>query len=170
MTGHDSGGRMLASYRMHPMYLVPIFIVFPLFAIVAVVTIVMAVRDPAGGSLGFTLLWTAGVAWNAYWFLFRLCHRIDLYEDALYWSTPLRHGRLDLHSLTAVRPGRIGWGIAVFESTAGQNVLTLPRRGFAQFAAAVQTAAPHASVDIGLYARIAERFPGFNGFRPGDRK
>jgi hypothetical protein len=169
MTG-PGGGRLLASYRMPSLYLVPIFIVLPVLAIGGVMMIVSAVQDQEAPPLVFTLLWIAAVSWIAYGLLFRLSHRIDLYEDALYWRAPMRHGRLDLHRLVAVRPGRLDWGRAVFESTDDRTVVTRVERGFAPFAAAVQAAAPHARVSVGRYARIVERLPGFSRFRSGDQK
>ncbi len=166
----SGGGRMLASYRMSWLYRWQILIAFPLFAILAVVMIVAAVRHQQGPPLAFTLLWFVTLGWNLYWFLFRLCYRIDLHEDVLYWWAPMRHGRLGLHQLRAVRPGRLGWNVAVFESMDGPDVVTLTQRGFKPFAAAVQAAAPHASVTVGRYARLVERLPGFSRFRSGDGK
>jgi len=168
MTGY--GSRMLASYRMPSLYRVPIFVVLPVFAMGAIVMIVGDLRYHEGPPVVFTLLWIAAVSWIAYGLLFRVCDRIDLYEDALYWWAPMRHGRLDLHRLVAVRPGRLGWGRAVFESTDDRTIETRVERGFAPFAAAVQAAAPHASVSVGRYARIVERLPGFSRFRSGDQK
>jgi hypothetical protein len=169
-TNGYGGDPVLATYRMSLLYRWQILIAFPLFAIFAIVLVIVTVRHQQGPPLVFTLLWIAALSWNAYWFLFRLCYRIELHEDALYWWAPLRHGRRELADLRAVRPGRMGWNVAVFEATDGTTVVTLIRRGFAEFAAAVHAAAPHVSVSIGRYARIADRLPGFSGYRRGDPK
>lgn len=115
----------------------------------------------------FALLWIAILGWNAYWFLLRLCYRIELREARLCWWAPARRGSLPLDRLRVVRPSRFAFNLAVFESDSGAAVLVLVQRGFAEFAAQVQAAAPKANVRIGRYARIVNRLPGFNGFWPG---
>jgi hypothetical protein len=159
---------MLAGYRMPRWYRIQILVVFPVLAAFAIPLVIGTVRSSCGFPLAFALIWLAALGWNAYWFLFRLCYRIDLHQNALHWWTPLRHGQLALSSLRAVRPGRLSGQLAIFEAADGPTVVTLARPGFVEFAAAVQAAAPYASVSTSWYARIVGRLPGRSGFRAGD--
>src|SRR6266540_2361944 len=140
----SGGGRMLASYRMSWLYRWQILIAFPLFAILAVVMIVAAVRHQQGPPLAFTLLWfvtPVGTCTGS-------CFACAI-------------------GSTCMKMCCIGGRRCAMD---GPDVVTLTQRGFKPFAAAVQAAAPHASVTVGRYARLVERLPGFSRFRSGDGK
>jgi hypothetical protein len=137
-------------------------------AVFGVVALVMAVRvavEPRATDLGFALLWTAILIWNGYWFLARLCYRLELGDGGLYWYTPLRHGHIPLSELRTLTPFRLAAQIHVISSTTGRPVLVWAGKGFTEFAGHVQQAAPHVAVRVGRYARVSERMPGFNRFK-----
>jgi hypothetical protein len=151
---------------MYRLYRVQMLVSFAIFG--ATVPLVVVVGDRDGRTLLFLLVWIAVLGWNAYWFLLRLCYRLDLQDGILRWRAPLRSGHAPLVGLRALRPGRLSPTIAVFEFVDGPRVLVLAMRGLAEFAARVQAAAPQAVVRIGWYIRLIERLPGSSGFRSGD--
>jgi hypothetical protein len=145
-------------------------VTFAIFGVVAVPLVIAAsLRDRNGPPLLFLVAWIAALGWNAYWFLLRFCYRLDLEEGMLRWWAPPRSGDAPLAGLQALRPSRLSPNVAVFDFVEGPRVLVLVRRGFADFAASVQAAAPQATVRTSWYTRLAEWLPGSSGLRSGDR-
>ncbi len=52
----------------------------------------------------FVLLWIAALGWNGYWFLLRLCWRLDLADGVVHWFTPLRSGWVSVAEVRGARP------------------------------------------------------------------
>jgi hypothetical protein len=153
------------TYRMYPLWRVQILGMFVLFAVVGVVVVVAGVVASSGPPLFFALVWVLVVIWNGYWFLFRIAYRLDLTESSLAWRTPLRSGTIALIDLVEMRPSRFGSSAEVLRLSDGSKVLVMVRKGFVDFMAEVQAAAPHVEARVGTFAKIGERLPGPRGFR-----
>jgi hypothetical protein len=95
-----SGNQPSASYRIYRLYRVQMLVSFAIFG--ATVPLVVAVGDRDGPTLLFLLVWIAVLGWNAYWFLLRLCYRLDLQDGILHWRAPLRSGHAPLVGLRAL--------------------------------------------------------------------
>src|SRR6266511_2670017 len=72
---------------------------------------------------------------------------------------------IPLNQLRSVDPSRHRFNTADFVSVHTGRVPVLIRRGFAEFVAEVQAAAPHVTVTSNRYSRMVERLPGSSGFR-----
>lgn len=48
--------------------------------------------------------WIAALAWNAYWWLFRIAYRLELRGETLHWRAPLAGGSIPVGSITGVGP------------------------------------------------------------------
>jgi len=107
----------------------------------------------------------AGLCWILNWWLRCVSYRVDLRERTLRWWAPLRSGEIPLNQLRSVDPSRHRFNTADFVSVHTGRVPVLIRRGFAEFVAEVQAAAPHVTVTSNRYSRMVERLPGSSGFR-----
>lgn len=52
----------------------------------------------------FMTAWYTALAWNLYWWLFRVAYRLELRGDTLYWRAPFAQGRLSVQSISGVTP------------------------------------------------------------------
>ncbi|GAA1060108.1 hypothetical protein [Agromyces bracchium] len=61
-----------------------------------------------GGAFGiaFIAAWWAILAWNVYWFMFRVAYRLELRGETLHWRAQLARGELPGRSITAVAVSR----------------------------------------------------------------
>lgn len=50
----------------------------------------------------FMAAWFAALAWNLYWWLFRVAYRLELRGEVLYWRAPFARGSLSVQSITGV--------------------------------------------------------------------
>jgi hypothetical protein len=154
-----------ASYRLSALYRPQILVAFAIFAAFAGWLLVRLALGRLDAPLWFVLLWIGAVGWNAYWFLLRLCYRLDLDDRTLRWWAPLRRGEIPLDQLREIRP--YGFGTVLFVPAEGRPAAVLVRRGVPAFVAAVQEAAPHVRVTVNRYSRVLDRLPGPSGFRRG---
>lgn len=60
-------------------------------------------REGWPGAL-FMAAWFGALAWNVYWWMFRVAYRLELEGDELRWRAPLARGRLSVSSITGVSP------------------------------------------------------------------
>ncbi|MGR2751923.1 hypothetical protein [Agromyces arachidis] len=67
----------------------------------AIVSGRVAERGDAFG-IAFVVAWWAILAWNVYWFIFRVAYRLELRGETLHWRAPLARGELPARSITAV--------------------------------------------------------------------
>jgi hypothetical protein len=154
---YDSGRPVFATYQMYPLYRAQLIAVFGILTLFAVVMFASTASTDVRFLL-FGLFWLAALGWNAYWWLVRISYRLDLNGDELRWLTPTRSGTIPLHQLRAIRPYRFGRNVTVFEVGDGSSILVLTRRGFTDFTARVQAAAPHVTVRLNWYIRLIDRF------------
>lgn len=59
-----------------------------------------------GGWVGgvFMAAWFAALAWNLYWWLFRVAYRLELRGEMLYWRAPFARGSFSVQAITGVTP------------------------------------------------------------------
>ena len=86
-------------YRRPWAKLVPFL--FPVFGVFAVLLIVQTAAGNA--PVWFTVLWVGVLAWNAYWFLYRLGDEIVVEGGFVSWHAPLATRRVPLAHLTGNR-------------------------------------------------------------------
>lgn len=72
------------------------------FVVFGFATILMIVGTATTGQppLPVTILWIGAVTWNAYWFLWRIGHSIDVDGTRLTWRAVLRSRTVDVSELT----------------------------------------------------------------------
>ena len=154
-----------AIYRMWTFWRLQMLAMFSLFTVVGVVGLVAAISTKSGPPTIFVVLWLFALVWNGYWFFLRVAYQLELTGNELRWRAPFRSGVVPLDQLVAMRPHRFGSSIEVLELREGSKVLVMVRKGFADFAAEVQVAAPQVRVRVGVLARVGERLPGPRGYR-----
>ncbi|GAA1964563.1 hypothetical protein [Agromyces allii] len=52
----------------------------------------------------FMTVWFAALAWNLYWWLFRIPYRLEVRGETLYWRAPFARGDLPVPSIIDVGP------------------------------------------------------------------
>lgn len=96
---------MTASFRMGGMYRFQVRAIFAIFILAGVgflVADIVGAKSPVPPA--FLLLWIAAGCWCGYWFLLRICYRIDVADGVLHWATPLRSGRIPVSEVRGARP------------------------------------------------------------------
>ncbi|HEX2041120.1 MAG TPA: DUF3592 domain-containing protein [Acidimicrobiales bacterium] len=96
-----------------------------------------------------------GVAWNAYWFLFRFVHELELTNDELAWKAPLASGSVRLADLVQVRPMLLGLGVQVIEYRNGRPLLVWASGQLKPFLERLKQGAPEVGVRLGWSVRSA---------------
>lgn len=125
-----------------------LIVVFAALALGAVVLVVVAVSGKGGGPpVAFIAFWIAALAWNAYWWLGRVCVEVVVDGRELRWSTTLRSAATSLSNVVRVRPFRLGGQVAIIEVREYRNVLVPVRYGFERLVQALATDAPHVSIE-----------------------
>lgn len=158
-------------YRLYRMWRVQAIVTVAAFGGIGIALVVISATGRAGPGWGFTALWVAGVAVAAYLYLFRVAYELELSDDQLLWKAPVRSGRAPLQELTAVKTLALMPGAALIAFRTGTKVLVLVQPGFRDFARDVARAAPHSSVEVGVFGAIADRFGGRNsGYSSRDRQ
>lgn len=140
-----------------------------IFAVFGVAAVAMMASVFAGGDdsppVAFALLWLAILVWNGYWWLLRIAFSVALDGDEFAWSAPLRSGRIPLRKITVIRPMRLGSNVEVIEHEDGRPVLILATKGLSGFLAELSKHRPDLEVRVGWQARLAERLPGWSGWK-----
>lgn len=135
----------MALYRQPRLQTVLLPVGFLVFAAFAVFLVVTTVRGD-GPPVWFAVLWLAALAWNAYWFLLRVCTEVEVSGGTLRWRTPLRRGSAPVSAVRAVRPSRFGSQVAVIEVDGAPTLHVMARYGLAPLVIALRDAAPHAEI------------------------
>jgi hypothetical protein len=114
------------------------------------------------------LLWLAIGLWNAYWFLLRFAHRVDLDPDGtLCWRAPLRRGSVAVADLRKVRPSLLFSNIQILDTGRGRPAMVWAVRGFGELAGALDGRSPGLPCQLSPQARLAARLPLRSAFRAG---
>lgn len=154
----------VARYRMYALWRTQMLGTCVLFAVLAVALIAAAIAG-SGPPLAFAVLWSAGVVWTGYWFVFRIIYDLELANGELRWRTPLKRGVESLGDVTELRPFLFGSNIEVVELMDGRRLLVFVRKGFKAFTEELVAARPGLEVRLGLQARMAEKMPGWSGYK-----
>jgi hypothetical protein len=142
---------------------------FGILGVASVFLVPSVIADPdadAGSAASYLAFWFVALAWNGYWWLFRIAFSLTLGDGVLAWEAPLRRGHVALPDLVAFRPMRFVPNVVVIEPRTGRKVLVLPGKGLARFAAALAAASPTSDVRVGPWTSTLDRFPGPSGWRP----
>ncbi len=140
-----------------------VFVTFGVFAVAAIVLVGTTVQGgPDAPPAGFVVLWLGVLAWNAYWWLFRIVSELRLDGDYLWWSTPLRSGHIPLRDLVEIRPQRFATNVEVFKIRGAPSVVVLATKGLQEFTAEIAARRPDLPIRFGWQARLAERMPGWS--------
>jgi hypothetical protein len=121
-------------------------VVFAAFGAAAVGLVVAVVRGD-GPPLWFAVLWLAGVAWNAYWWLGRTCVQVQVDSPTLTWRTPLTGGTAALHDVLRIRSSRMSRQLAVIELRTHRPLLVPVRYGFGGLERAIAAGSPGLDLD-----------------------
>ena len=78
------------------------FAIFVLVVVGFLVADIVEAKPPV--PVVFVLLYISALCWLGYWFLLRICYRIDVANGVLHWATPLRSGRVPVSELRGARP------------------------------------------------------------------
>lgn len=113
------------------------------------------------------VVWLAIILWNAYWFLFRFAHGVELDGAVLRWRAPLRSGSVALADIRRVRPSWLFSNIQVMETGARGPAMVWAVRGFRDLVEAVCLERPGLPCQLSPQARIAGRMPLRSGFLAG---
>jgi hypothetical protein len=114
---------------------------------VAAVGIVSLTARGEGPPAAFVALWLAALAWNAYWWLFRVCIEVRVEGPSVGWATPVRRGTAPLDDVVRVRPSRVSRQLAVIELRDRRALLVPVRYGYAGVEAAIRAGAPGAVIE-----------------------
>lgn len=111
------------------------------------------------------VVWLAIILWNAYWFLLRFAHRVELDGATLRWRAPLRSGSVALADIRRVRPSWLFSNIQVMDTGARGPAMVWAVRGFRDLVDAVSAERPGLPCQLSPQARIAARMPLRSGFQ-----
>jgi hypothetical protein len=121
-----------------------------------------------GPPVWFIAVWYFALVWNGYWFLFRLCYRIELDGGVLRWFTPLRHGAIALSDLVSIGSNPLMYQIAAFRPKNGQRIVVQVRNGLKEFVDEVKAQAPEVVVRPAISWSATRIFSITSGFRRED--
>jgi hypothetical protein len=124
-----------------------LLLVFVVFLAAGVWLVIATVRGDAAPPVVFTALWLGILAWNAYWWLFRVCVEVRVDGATLEWSAPLRRGGAPLGDVVRIRPSRAGRQLAVVQVQGRRPVVVPVRVGFSRLERAIEAGAPQVVID-----------------------
>ena len=117
---------------------------------IAIVRELLSTRDPI--LVVFILLWLGALAWNGYWFLFRMAYEIGITEGGqLHWRTVLSAHEVPLGHIENVK-SPFGWfsrGLLRINVRDHTSPLLMTAPGFTQVAEALVRARPDLSITTG---------------------
>jgi hypothetical protein len=138
------------------------------FGVVGIGPAVFAVIDGRAAPVFFWVLWALALAWNAYWFGWRVPLDFEIAAGVLRWRAPLASGQLALDDIDRVRPMRGSPEIEVICGRGGPKIPVVMRREILPLFEALAAIRPDLDVRISERARTARRIPGLPRFRRRD--
>jgi hypothetical protein len=154
------------TYRVPPLqvgFLVALFALAPAACGELLFDVILRWDIPYGA-----LLWAAIGVWNAYWFLLRFAHRVELDgHGILRWRAPLRRGSVTVADLRKVRPSLLFSNIQILDTGRGRPAMVWAVRGFGELIGALDTQRPGLPCQLSPQARIAARLPLRSAFQTG---
>lgn len=156
MTGSSVTYR-LAGYRL------TMFVVFGVMACIAVVLLLglslSAHIDPQLG--GFIVFWLAGLAWNVYWFFFRVAYEIGVVDEStLRWRTIATSYEVPLARITIIDTpfGPFSTGLRRIAIEGERSPLLPAWRGIGDVIAMITALRPDVPIKTRWLDRTYERF------------
>ena len=140
-------------------FILGIFAALVVGAIFIGVSVVTGSTETKAPPLWFAAIWVLAVAWNAYWWLWRMSYRVEVDGDRLIWKMPLRHGEARVQDVEAVRPWTLTRQVSVIALRDLPDIIVQTRRGLPEFAA---TLAEDRAVPVTISLPLGER-AGFGG-------
>ena len=139
---------------------------FTPFAIVSVFLIIKTIGgDNDAPPILFTLVWLAGVGWNAYWWLFRIASEIALDPPRLTAKCPFQKRTVPLHEIMAIRPMRVAPNLVIFVIHGQRPIITMVVKGFREFTEEIQRIRPDLPIRLGKWTKLTEALPGRYGIK-----
>jgi hypothetical protein len=128
-------------------------LILALFALVDVVTIV------GGGSPWlFNLLFTVGVLFGGYWFLWLVVSELYLSGETIKWRSPMRSGEVRTIDIRRIRPGSgLSQNMEIIEMDDGEYLRVMGSSRFASFCDVLQVMRPDLSIQPSLQTRLMSR-------------
>jgi hypothetical protein len=140
-------------WRLYTLWRTQLLATFAVF----IVTFVILAVPPTGFSAGLGLAAVGILGWNAYWFLLRGVHQLEVRDGTLHWATPLRSGLVPVAEVQAIRPW-LGL-LHVIRTQRGNLAVLVPAFGFERFAQALQALQPAMTVQINRHDGVYLRGP-----------
>lgn len=155
-------------FGMSRWWRVQLVALFATFGVVGVGLAMFALIDGRGAPVFFWVLWALALAWNGYWFLWRVPLDVELTGGLLRWRAPLRSGELALDAVDRARPMRGSPEIEVICGADGTKIPVVLRREILPLFEALEAVRPGLDVRISERAGTARRMPGLPRFRRRD--
>jgi hypothetical protein len=117
-----------------------------LFGAIVVVFVLGSLRGD-GPPVWFLVFWLGALAWNAYWWLFRICSEVAVDDSTLSWSAALQRGSAPMSDVRRLRKSRASRQMAVIELQGRRPLIVPVRYGFSDLQNAISAGAPLATID-----------------------
>jgi len=127
---------------------------FGVFAVGMVFSLLAGSGPPAW----FAVIWLAALAWNAYWFLWRLATDLWLDGNTLHWKAPFRSGSVDVSAIEEIRPRRMAGNVEMIRLSEGRPILTMATRGIEELNSDIVRLHPGLPVRVGRSVRLSNVF------------
>jgi len=135
----------------------PLGRMFPV-AIIAMLALFDVIALVGGGSpLWFNLLFTLGLLFVGYGFLWLLVSELTLSGEFIVWRAPLRSGRVRIVDIRQIRPG--GWfsnGMEIIEMDNGERLRIMGGPAFRDFCDALHRRRSELPIQLSLQTRLLE--------------
>lgn len=142
-------GDSYSAFSLGRMFPVAIIGILALFDVIALVS--------GGSPLWFNLIFTLGLLYVGYGFLWLLISELTLSGESIFWSTPLRSARVRTVDIRRVRPGR--WfsnGMEIIEMDNGDCLRVMGGPRFRDFCDSLHRTRPDLSIELSFQTRLQE--------------
>lgn len=100
-----------------------------------------------GPPVWFLVFWLGALAWNVYWWLFRVCVEVRVEDRTVSWAAVLRRGNAPMTDVRRLRRARMSRQMAVIELQGRRPLLVPVRYGFSELQNAIAAGAPQADIE-----------------------
>ena len=133
--------------RMFPVVILAMLALFDLVALIA-----------GGSPWLFNLLFTVGLLYGGYWFLWLLVSELSLSGETITWRTPMRSGEVRTIDIRRVRPGSgLSQNMEVIEMDNGEYLRVMGGPGFKRFCDLLQTRHSDLPIQLSAQTRLMTR-------------
>jgi len=139
-------------------------VIFGFFGVVAI-TMAGSLSTADGPPLAFFAFWLFMVAWNGYWFLWRMATDLWLDGNTLHWKAPFRSGSVDVAAIEEVRPRRMAGNVEMIRLREGRPIMTMATRGIEELNAEIVRLHPGLPMRVGRSVRLTNVFQARSRYR-----